>query len=164
MFRLCLDQRQISNRVKGLVFDCSLPSLQCRAVFGLDDLLHHALPGASGNQRIAVSQVNARQAQIHGRLLAGFIHRHEQSPRLRLVPGFQAFEAPCAGVERVIHAPPPEEQPITLFHIHASSSLSGIDSQAVKQSRRRVPAESENSLGRVATVSQTVSHWADSAP
>jgi hypothetical protein len=68
-----------------------LPPFARRAVLGLDDFLHDALPGACGHERVAGHQIGPGDLEIERRLLVGLVPRMKKSNGLSLVPRFQAF-------------------------------------------------------------------------
>jgi hypothetical protein len=74
------------------------------------------LPGALADQGVAVPEVNACQAEIHGGLLAGFIKREEQALGFVLVFGLEALKVFGGVVEGVVNALAAEEQAITTLH------------------------------------------------
>lgn len=104
MFTLRFNQDAVADQVECLVLGGGFPAHLCRAGFDGDDFIQHVLPGACGNQRIAVAEIDAGQTQIHGGLVAGLIHRHEQPIGLCLVLGLEAGEGFGGVVKGVVNA------------------------------------------------------------
>jgi len=59
MFGLRFNQWNRANSFERRLLDCPLPTLLGWAAFRFDDLVHGMLPGAFGDKRIAVPEVNA---------------------------------------------------------------------------------------------------------
>ena len=124
-----LDQHAVADQIERLVLGGGFPASLRGAGLDGDDFIQHMLPGARGHERIAVPQIHAGQTQIHGRLVAGFIHRHEQALSVGLVLGLEAGEGFGGVVKGVVNALATEEQTVTRFHFHASlPSYLGNDS------------------------------------
>jgi hypothetical protein len=109
MFSLRLDEDAVADQVECLVLGGGFPAHLSGAGFNLDDCIQHVLPGAHGNHRVAVPQINTGEAQVHGRLPSCFVHSDEQPDGFGLVLGFEAGEGFGGVVKGVINAFATEE-------------------------------------------------------
>ena len=125
MFALRLNEHAAADGIVFFGFGDHPPADLVFTGLDADNFVHDVLPGADGNHRITVPQINAGQAQVHGGLLSRLIHGHEQAGGFDFVLGLEGGEGFGGVVEGVIHAFATEEEAITRFHVHASSSLLG---------------------------------------
>jgi len=122
---LGLDEQAGADEVERLVLGRDAPAKLGGAGLELEDGVEDVLLGAGGDGGIAVLEVHAGQAEVHGGLFAGLVHGHEQALGLGLVLGPEAGEGFGGVVEGVIDAFATEEETVTQFHVHASSILPG---------------------------------------
>ena len=104
MFGLRLDEDAVADQVERLVPRGRFPARLRRAGFDADDFIQDVLPGAHGNHRVAVPQIDAGKAQVHGRLLARLVHGHQQALGLGPVFGLEAGEGFGGVVKAVVNA------------------------------------------------------------
>lgn len=116
VLRVGLDQEPGTNGVEVRVFGSGFPSRLSRPGFELENLLQDMLPGSCRDQRIAVAEVDAGEAQIQGGLPAGLVEGGDQALGLLQVLGFKACKAPGAVVEGVVNALAPAKQTVAWFH------------------------------------------------
>ena len=116
MLALCLDQHPGTDQIIFLRFGDDHPADLVFAGLDAHDLIHHMLPGADGNQRVAVAEVNAGQAQVHRRLLAGFVGGDEQPGGLKFISRFKALLDAGGFVFEVESSPVTTDQTECLFH------------------------------------------------
>jgi hypothetical protein len=101
MIRLGFEQRFGPNKVEGGVFGGHDPSFFGGSMFGLDDLIHHELPGARGHGRITGGQVGFGDLKVDGRLLEGFVFGVNNSLSFSLIVGVEALALAGSVVPKV---------------------------------------------------------------
>jgi hypothetical protein len=90
VFGLRLNQQPLAQRLEMFRLRHDLPANLVFAGLGLDDFVQDLLPCSRGHEPVAVAEINAGQAQVHGRLVAGFVHGSEQTGSLVRVGGLEA--------------------------------------------------------------------------
>jgi len=123
MFGLGFDKHEVADGVKRPRFGSGDPALLGFASLGADDLVKDMLPGARGEQRVGMAEINPGQLQIHGPQPVGLIQSNNYSGGLGLVFGFEAFDSFGDLIEGIVNALATEEQAITQFHAHALCRL-----------------------------------------
>ena len=163
VFGLGLDQGAGADEVEGGIFGGGAPAGLGGAGFEADDLVEDVLPGAGGDEGIAVAEVNAGEAEVHGGLLAGLVHGGEEAVGLGAVAGFEAGEGFGGVIKRVEDAFAAEEEAVTQFHVHASTSLARGGFRRLANFGRMVQNTETIRLDH-GIVSQTVSQQATRPP
>ena len=126
-FRRGFNQLVVAEQVESFVADGGLPAKQGLAGFDGDDLLHDVLPGAGGQRRVAMLQIDLGDLQVHGGLAVGVVSALHELPGFIFAGSLKAGAFAGLGVHAVEHssACAPANQAITCFHnvFHAIAKI-----------------------------------------